>query len=538
MKILLLLLSLLLISHNLILAQCSKRYQQCTFNSIQKFEGVVYSQDAPALIAASITTETTFNKDLEMDIFMPPVTDTVTNRPVVILAHGGGFINVAFMGGTRLVGTMDNEDIQALADTLAHWGYVTASIEYRLGFNVLSPSSLKRAVWRGAQDMSAAIRFFRKNATWFKIDPERVFVGGSSAGALCALHSTFVDDAERLPESFEITPIVKKDLGKMHSRPVVELTGTNPFVGNNVLGDDVDSLPQGIAAYWGAIADLDWIAQGNNKAPVIMFHGTNDLIVPYKAGRPFSGVILTAPEMYGSYLMDSIMTQYNMPHEFYNAPGEGHEYWGALNGDWTLSGPNAYWQDMINKTGNFFYQLMKPATPQIIGIDTIAHSVNTTYSIVNPIPGYSYCWEVQNGVIVSPITNGTSVDVQFYNVGGQGYVTARAIDPAEVASEKGAAVTVITPSVAVQQINTTLLQLQVAPNPATYQTNLLIESKKTANATVVLTNLLGQVVQKQQIAITVGQNTVPLDLSQLPKGVYTVQVQLGEEQLLKKITIQ
>jgi acetyl esterase/lipase len=442
------------------------------------------------------------------------------------------------MGGTRLVGTMDNEDIQALADTLAHWGYVTASIEYRLGFNVGSPSSLKRAVWRGAQDMSAAIRFFRKNANWFQIDPERVFVGGSSAGALCALHSTFVDDSERLAESFEITPIVKKDLGKMHSRPVVELTGTNPFVGTNVLGDDVDSLPQGVAAYWGAIADLDWIHQGNNKAPVIMFHGTNDLIVPYKDGKPFSGVILTAPEMYGSHLLDSVMTQYNMPHEIYAAPGEGHEYWGALNGDWTLSGPNAYWQDIINKTGNYFYQIMKPATPQITGIDTIAHSVNTTYTIVNPIAGYQYCWEVQNGVIVSPVTNGTSVDVQFYNISGPGFVTARAIDLAQVASEKGAAITVITPSVAVRQINTKLTEMTLLPNPATTTGYLNIETTTTAVARITLTNMLGQIAQQKSYELRAGGNTIELDLSRLPKGIYTVHAIMEGEELVERLVVE
>ena len=76
---------------------------------------------------------------------MPPVTDTVRNRPVVLLGHGGGFINVAFMGGTVMVGTMDNEDVQALADTLAHWGYIAAVIEYRLGFNLGTDKKYQKA---------------------------------------------------------------------------------------------------------------------------------------------------------------------------------------------------------------------------------------------------------------------------------------------------------------------------------------------------------------------------------------------------------
>lgn len=526
---------LLWCSHTITTAQCSKRYTQRTFNSIQKFEDVVYSQNAPTLLAASITTETTYSKDLVMDIFMPPVSDTVTKRPVVILAHGGGFINVAFMGGTSLVGTMDNEDVQALADTLAHWGYVTASIEYRLGFNVLSPSSLKRAVWRGSQDMSAAIRFFRKNAAWFDIDPDRVFSGGSSAGALCALHATFVDDSERMPESREITPIIKRDLGALHSRPVVELTGTNPFVGNNVLGNDVDSLPIGIAAYWGAIADNDWLHQGNNRAPVILFHGSSDLIVPYECGRPFSGVILTAPDMCGSYVMDSIMTQYNMPHEFYTGAGEGHEYWGVLNGNWLPNGPNAYWQDIINKTGNYFYQIMKPQAPQIVAADTIAAGTNATFSIANPIAGYSYCWEVQGGVITSPITNGSTITVQFYNTVSQGFVTARAIDQAEVASDQQLAIATVVSPVSITSIKQTITAIRLQPNPATNYCVLEIQAQKSTTAQLQISNVLGQVLWQQESNLIAGQNTVNLSIEQLPKGNYMVRVQVGEEHSVQQL---
>lgn len=163
-----------------------KRYQERIFSSVQVFQEVVYSQDAPSLLGSSFGAETTFDQDLVMDIYMPPPTDTVRNRPVVILAHGGGFVNIFFMGGTTLVGTKDNEDVQALADTLAHWGFVAASIQYRTGFDPANGSSVKRAVWRGSQDISAGIRFFRKNAQWFGIDPHKVFVGEVVRGLLPA----------------------------------------------------------------------------------------------------------------------------------------------------------------------------------------------------------------------------------------------------------------------------------------------------------------------------------------------------------------
>lgn len=531
---------LLLLVTNLtqeLLAQCGTRYNSRYFNNIQIFRDVEYSLDAPALIAASLTTETTINKDLVMDIFTPPVTDTVSQRPVVILAHGGGFINVAFMGGTVLVGTMDNEDIQALADTLAHRGFVTASIEYRLGFNIASPSSLKRAVWRGAQDMSAAIRFFRKNAAWFKVDPERIFVGGSSAGAFCAIHSTFVDYTERLPESYELVPILKKDLGALHSRPVVELTSFNPFAGTSVLANDVDSIPQGIAAYWGAIADLSWMAHGNNKAPMVLFHGTNDLIVNYKCAKPFSGVVLTAPNTCGTYMMDSLMTALNMPHNTYFAQGEGHEYWGALNGDWLPSGPNAYWPDIIEKTTDYLYELMRPTAPIVNGPDTVLPTTNYTYTVANPNPNHTYCWEVTGGVIVSPIVNGPTVAIEFFNTSTQGFVAARAVDAAEVASSAGLKYSAVTTNISVDKISKRNTNVQIQPNPASQNCQLIINHNKDEQATLELLNALGQKVYAQQLYLSTGKTSSTLNLQELPMGVYRLVVTTKENRIAKTLMV-
>ena len=57
-----------------------------------------------------------------MDIYQP-TGDNVTHRPLVILAHGGSFVN-----GTR----SSDYPITALCADLAHKGYVTVSIDYRL----------------------------------------------------------------------------------------------------------------------------------------------------------------------------------------------------------------------------------------------------------------------------------------------------------------------------------------------------------------------------------------------------------------------
>ncbi|MCP4441089.1 MAG: T9SS type A sorting domain-containing protein [Aureispira sp.] len=516
-------------------AQCGERYKTRYFNSIQVFRDIVYSKDAPALIAATLTTETTFNKDLVMDVFMPPASDTVTKRPAVVIGHGGGFINVAFMGGTALVGTMDNDDVQALADTLAHWGYVTAVIEYRLGFNVASSSSIQRAIWRGSQDFSAAIRFMRKNASWFDVDPTRVFAAGSSAGGFCALHSTFVDDAERIPESFELVPFFKKDLGKMHSRPIVELSSFNPFNGTAVSGSDMDSIPFGIAAYWSAIMDLDWLHQGNNKAPTIMFHGTGDLVVDYKCKRPFSSVVLSAPQTCGTYMMDSTMTTYGMPHEAYYGQGENHEYWGVLNGNWLPAGPNAFWPDIIQKSGNFFHALMKPAAPTVTGPTSVSPSTTYTYSIQNPAPNHSYCWEVTGGSIIS--NTATSIDVQFSSANTQGEVIAKALDWAEVGSDPTNTTVAINTNVAVEQIPSPILNIRLQPNPVRDQFSILLSSKEDLAAQAAIYNTLGQQVFSKNINIISGKNKIQLTPTELPNGTYFIEISTELTKIVKRFII-
>ena len=62
------------------------------------------------------------NIDLLMDIYLPDA-DNRTQRPVLILAHGGSFI-----GGSK---TADNSIVE-LCGRFAKLGYVTVSMNYRL----------------------------------------------------------------------------------------------------------------------------------------------------------------------------------------------------------------------------------------------------------------------------------------------------------------------------------------------------------------------------------------------------------------------
>ena len=83
-------------------------------------------------------------------------------------------------------------------------GYVVASITYRLGIpiNFELEESLTEAVWRATHDAKAAVRYFRADAAGnntYRIDPEEIYMGGSSAGGFIALHHAYLDEESEIP---------------------------------------------------------------------------------------------------------------------------------------------------------------------------------------------------------------------------------------------------------------------------------------------------------------------------------------------------
>src|ERR1043166_5496436 len=129
---------------------------------------------------------------LLLDIYQPPVEDTDRDRALYIWTHGGNF----------RVGSKTISSTSFLRDYVRR-GWVVMSIEYRLRPElpgnaavgaVIEPASLPAfiAETKDAQhDLQAAIRWARANAATLGIDPERIAIGGISAGAITSLMVTF-----------------------------------------------------------------------------------------------------------------------------------------------------------------------------------------------------------------------------------------------------------------------------------------------------------------------------------------------------------
>ena len=209
---------------------------------------------------------------LLMDIYQP-TGDTEARRPVIIFAHQGGFLT-----GTRTDAYMVNVCTQ-----FARLGYVTASIEYRLGFMLAFPMTdtvgVAKAAVRGMQDLRAAVRFFRRDAATtnsYRIHPNYIAVGGSSAGAFAALEVGYLDKVAEVPAYVGIAA-----LGG------IEGVSGNPGYSSAVLA---------VLNLSGATENPSLIEPGN--APLLSVHGTADATVPYLQGRV--GSLLPPKYVYGS----------------------------------------------------------------------------------------------------------------------------------------------------------------------------------------------------------------------------------------------
>tara|TARA_B100000029_G_scaffold512957_1_gene611032 strand:+ start:407 stop:1543 length:1137 start_codon:yes stop_codon:yes gene_type:complete len=299
------------------------RYLDEVFNDFVKTENVVYG-NAPDLPFIFLFEWNTQDIDLDMDIY-EPAGDTLTSRPAIVFIHTGAF----FSGHNEL------DDVTDLSIASAKRGYVSFNINYRLGLNILSTYSGERAVYRGMQDASAAIRYIREHHEQYNVDPNKIFIWGSSAGSFIGLHLAYSQDDER-PES-------------------TYGGGNDPDLGCiDCEGNDYshNSKPNAIVSCWGAIGDLEWI-DPDDTIPTLMFHGTLDPIVPFNSGFPFT-IDIALPIVYGSNLIHNRLNELGIENQLYVGEGELHEYWGALNGNW-FGGPNDYYTQILNDSYNFLY---------------------------------------------------------------------------------------------------------------------------------------------------------------------------------------
>ena len=276
---------------NMAMAQ-GVRYAEPVFDEVNIETGIPFS----SAIKEGETTPTTLYLD-----FYEPVGDTLSERPLVITVFGGAFV----------AGSRDYSDMVEYCTRLAKHGYAAASIDYRLiSIWNISSTALIRDAYMAAQDVSAAIRFFKYHCDEYKIDPEQIFLLGNSAGSIAIYCELFMDEDERPAETFE-----EPDLGPMHSSGFEEYADFSPAVAG--------AIPQ-----WGGVMDLNVISE-EEYVPLCMIHGTADTNVPYDSGYCYNGMLPgVMPYMYGSLPIAGRLDEIGInDYEFHPFEGEGHAFY-------------------------------------------------------------------------------------------------------------------------------------------------------------------------------------------------------------------
>lgn len=127
----------------------------------------------------------------KMDVYLPPASFK-RPLPAVLIIHGGGW-----SGGDKADARERN-----IGQTLASNGYVVFSVNYLLNGREKDPATGRMRTttiaWpQNFYDCKTALRFIRKEAARFGVDPERIAVqGGSAGGHLAMLVGATANNAE------------------------------------------------------------------------------------------------------------------------------------------------------------------------------------------------------------------------------------------------------------------------------------------------------------------------------------------------------
>lgn len=392
--------SLILASSVSLNAQCAgMRYHDYIFPTTPvPTSNITYGSN----VTASGTTQS-----LKLDVYQP-VGDTASGRALIIIAHGGSFYT----------GSKTGTDVAPLAKDFAKMGYVTASIDYRLGMtNFPFPSSTAgpaghtvdstdagAAVMRAVHDGRAAIRYFRKNAAiggnTYKIDTNKIFFAGVSAGGFIALHIAYMDLLSEFPPYVDTTGV--------HSGTTHGQLGMSGGLEGNSGNPGYSSKVNAIINICGALGDTAWMSPGDT--PVLSFHGTNDATVPYGSATITLAGSFPLLVVDGSYSIAEQANNLGIENCFVSWPGQDH-----VPEVGTSANAVAHYDSTIVISRNFLEHYTCGVTldcnyTTALGIDDIASDADFN---IYPNPTYN------SATIDLTQFNGNEVTIELYDALGR-----------------------------------------------------------------------------------------------------------------------
>jgi len=259
----------------------AQRYLSEVFTTNETTLDVVYGGNISVLTGAPAA------DTLRCDIYTPPTTDTLANRPTVLIAHTGSFLPTPLNG--QCTGARTDSVVVEMCRQFARRGFVAVAFSYRLGWNPISSdqdvrtSTLINAAYRGIQDAFTCVRYLRATVAGgnpYGVDENNLIIGGIGTGGYISFGANFLDDIDEifLPKFFNFTTneyyvdtSLSGDIQGLLTRPLNVANHTN------FSSDFAMAFNMG-----GACGDSTWI--DGTPRPHVSFHVPNDPFAPYEFG--------------------------------------------------------------------------------------------------------------------------------------------------------------------------------------------------------------------------------------------------------------
>jgi len=329
------LLALTLILSNLFAQdQCDNgRYNTEIFTDVIVTSGVFYGSNTNSGFFGDVT------EDLYLDVY-EPLADDLQTRPLILMLFGGSFV-----GGSRT-----SSDIVEICTRYAKMGYVAAAIDYRLSTELIwlaNEETAYKAATKGIHDLKGAIRYFRMNDELYndyRIDVDKIYAGGVSAGAISAVNAGYLNLDSEVPEFIQ------------------SYISDNGGLEGNSGNPEYSSEFHGIINLCGAVGQTDWIVE--DDIPIVSLHGTDDAVVPYGVGL----ITLFGLNMnvMGSYAIHNRMIELDNNSAFISWEGVDHT---------PFISSSSFMDETINFSANFVHDLVCD-TSLIIGDLNMDETIN------------------------------------------------------------------------------------------------------------------------------------------------------------------
>jgi hypothetical protein len=409
------------------------------------------------------------------------------------------------------IGKRTDSAVVEMCMKFAKRGYVAVSADYRLGWNALSANqdvrtgTLLNAVYRGLQDAKNCVRFFKNDAATtniYKIDVNRIAVGGFGAGAYLALAYGSLNKTAELNLSKFINQSATPPASYVNQLTAGNFDGTDATVLNTPNYATQSSSINVAFSLGGAAGDSSWIEAG--ETPIICMHAYKDPYAPYKTGN----VIVAATgqfvvEASGSFDATKRSTRLGNQTIFQNS---------VYNDVYSTKA-------ILNSAG--IPGLYTHITP------TPGPNMSCTGANANPQIEQSAPWDWWNEPLFiasynaySGTLNGTPLDTI------QGFLNPRLVCALNLAG--------CVSSVGINELSNSN-DLNIYPNPATSEINYVISDGNTIRK-IDLFDATGRIVISLDGLNT---NKFTLNRNQLNQGLYFSKIELGNKTILsKKIIIQ